>query len=188
MEIRHLNDMKEVLCDQEWAKTAQNFELYYMHRGVKEKDGLRYDITIIPSLMLGKEFGKTKGHEHLGPFQELYIVLKGQALYLIQKTKGSIVEDVYAVKAKKGQAVIVPTSYGHITINPAKKELIEANWTDEKCENIYDLFSKNHGACYYYTKTGWIKNKNYKSVPKLRLEKPLKSMPKNLDFLYGKSC
>jgi len=39
------------------------------------------------------------------------------------------------------------------------------------------------GACYFYTKSGWIKNKNYKFVPKIRFEKPLKEKPKNLDFL-----
>ena len=39
------------------------------------------------------------------------------------------------------------------------------------------------GAGYFYTKRGWIKNKNYAKIPKLRIEKPLKSKPKNLDFL-----
>jgi oxalate decarboxylase/phosphoglucose isomerase-like protein (cupin superfamily) len=39
------------------------------------------------------------------------------------------------------------------------------------------------GACYYYTKNGWIKNENYKNVPPLRFEESLKSEPTNLDFL-----
>ena len=174
MEIRYLNDMREALYDRKWARTAPNSELYYMYRGVKKKNGLRYDITIIPPRMLGREFVKTKGHEHLDSFQELYIVLSGQALYLAQKSRGKIIEDVFAVKAKKGEGIVIPAGYGHVTINPAKKELKEANWLDEKCQNVYDSFIRNRGACYYYTEKGWLKNRSYKKAPKLRFEKPLK--------------
>jgi len=183
-EIRFLYDLKEVLFDQKWLKKAADFPVYYMYRSVKKKNDLRYDITVIPSKMLGKEFVKTKGHKHSNNYGELYIVLKGKALYLIQKYKNRQIKDVYIVKAKKGSAVIVPPGYGHITINPSKKELIEANWIDEKCKNIYDLFIKKQGACYYYTKSGWVKNKNYEKIPKLRIEKPLKKPPKNLNFLH----
>ncbi len=175
--------MKMVLYDQKWAKKVPDFEVYYMYRGVKKKNGLRYDITVIPPRMLGKEFVKTKGHEHSGNYSEIYVVLKGETIYLIQKRKGNKIEDVYAVKAKKGSAIPVPRGYGHVTINSSKKELREANWSNEKCKNIYDLFEKKGGACYYYTKGGWIKNENYDIVPKLRFEKPLKRLPKNLDFL-----
>lgn len=184
-DIRYLSDMREVLYDQKWTKKAPNFKLYYMYRGIKKKAGLRYDITVIPPRMLGKEFVKTKGHEHSKKYGEIYIVLEGQALYLMQKSNNNEIEDVYAVKARKGQSIIIPPYYGHITINPSKKKLIEANWLCEKCKNIYDLFEKKQGACYYYLKSGWVKNKNYKLVPKLKFKKPLKGEPKNLDFLYG---
>jgi glucose-6-phosphate isomerase len=182
-EVRYLNDMKMVLYDQEWAKTVPNFPVYYMYRGIKRKNNLRYDITVIPPKMLGQEFPKTKGHEHSNKYGEVYIVLKGEAIYLIQKWKKNKIKDVYAVKAKKGNIVIIPPYYGHVTINPAKKDLKEANWISKKCKNIYDLFEKKQGACYYYTKKGWIRNKNYKKIPKLRFEKPSKKIPKNLNFL-----
>jgi len=184
-DIRHLDDMKEVLYDKKWAKEAPNLELYYMYRGVEEKDGLRYDITIMPPKILGEEFVKTKGHEHSGPFQELYIVLKGEAIYLMQKynqKKGEIM-DVFAVKAESGESVIIPADYSHVTINPAKTTLKMANWISKKCQGVYALFEKMEGACYYYTKKGWIKNANYDKVPRLRFKEPLKSIPENLDFL-----
>lgn len=185
-DIRYLNEMKKVLYDKKWVKEVPNFEVYYMYRGIKEKSGLRYDVTLLPPKMLGKEFVKTKGHEHSGNYGELYIVLKGQALYLIQKYKNQKIKDAYAIKAKRGEAVIIPPGYGHITINPSKKEeLIEANWLAQKCQNIYKLFEKKQGACYYYTKLGWIKNKTYGKIPKLHFKKPLKKIPKNLDFLKG---
>jgi len=185
MEIRFLNDMKEVLYDQQWAKTAPNLELYYMYRGVKKKDGLRYDVTVIPPRLLGQEFVKTKGHSHTGAHNEIYIVLKGQGLYLLQKSAGDKIDDVYAVKAKKGEIVVVPSYYSHITINPSKKETLkEANWVYETCQNVYDSFVKKQGAGYYFTAKGWIKNKRYGTVPKLRFEKPFKKwQPKLLKQL-----
>jgi len=181
-DIRHLSDMKEVVYDKEWLKTAPDLELYYMYRGLEEEDGLRYDITIVPSLMLGEEFNKTKGHEHVGKFGEVYIVLEGQAIYLMQRGK-DIIENVYAVKANKGDVIIIPPFYGHVTINSGKEELKMANWMADNVKSDYSLFEKKVGACYYYTKKGWTKNENYKNVPPLRFEEPLKSLPEDLSFL-----
>ena len=181
--VRYLDDMKDVLYDKEWAKTAPNLELYYMYRGVKKKNSLRYDITVIPPKLLGEEFVKTKGHEHYNKFSEVYIVLNGKAIFLIQKVTGESVEDVYAVETKETEVVIIPPDYAHFTINPSSEELKIGNWICEKCENNYEKIQKMRGACYYFTKLGWIKNKNYKKVPDLRFEKPLTSLPKNLDFL-----
>jgi len=182
-EIRFLFDLKKVIYDQEWLKKACNFEVYYTYRGVKTRGELRYDITKIKAKMLGREFFKTKGHEHSKSFQEVYRVLKGRAIFLLQKYKNRKVEDVYAVKARAGEVVVVPPYYGHITINPSKKDLKIANWISKKCQSSYNLFEKFRGACYYYTQKGWVKNKNYKKIPKLRFKKALKRMPKDLDFL-----
>lgn len=183
-DIRYLNDIKEVLYDKKWAETAPNLELYFMNRMIKEEDGLRYDITIIPSQMLGEEFVKTKGHYHVGDYGEIYIVLEGEGIYLMQKGDENKIEDVYAVKAKKGEAAAIPKGYGHVTINPSKKEdLKTANWILKEGKGDYSLFEKMKGACYFYTEKGWIKNENYKNVPPLRFENSLKSVPKNLNFL-----
>ncbi len=182
-DIRYLNDMKNVLQDKEWAKKAPNYELYYMYRGVKKEKGFRYNITVIPPRMLGKEFVKTKGHDHIGKFKEIYTILNGEAIYLFQKCKNKMVLDVYAIRAKKNESVLIPAGYGHITINPSKKILKEADWAVENCKNDYSFIEKMAGMCYYYTKSGWIKNENYKSVPKLKFKKPLKKIPKDLSFL-----
>ena len=185
-DVRYLDDMRKVLYDKKWAKTAPNFELYYMYRGLKKKKGLRYDITIIPPKMLGKEFVKTKGHYHIGSYGETYSVLRGKAIYLMQKEKRGKIIDAYYIKAKKGEHIVIPPHYAHITINPSlSEELKMANWVSEKCMSDYKKIEKKRGACYCYTKSGWVKNKNYKRVPKLHFKRPKKSMPKNLSFLYG---
>jgi len=189
-DIRCLDEMRNLLYDQDWAKNAPNFKLYYMYRGVKKKNGLRYDITIIPPKMLGKEFVKTKGNHNSNNFAEFYTVLRGEALILMQKIKGRVAKDAVAIGLKKGDSIIEPADYDVITINPSKQNLKIANWISEKNKNIYENVEKMNGACYFYTKSGWIKNKNYefhskKKIPKLRFEKPLKKIPKNLDFLYG---
>ncbi len=182
-DIRYLYDIKDVIYDKEWLKTAPNLELYYMYRGIKNEKGLRYDITVIPPKMLGEEFIKTKGNCNSDNFLELYTVLQGKVIFLLQKTEKGKIKDVIAIKAKKGDSVIDPAGYYIISINPSKKLLKLGNWIPRKNKNIYKEIEKMRGACYFYTKLGWIKNKNYKKIPKLRFEKPLKKMPRNLDFL-----
>ena len=184
-QIRHLNEMKNVLFDQEWAKGASDIPLYYMYRGIKEKGELRYDITVIPPRFLGREFVKTKGHHHLGKYGELYIVLSGEGLFLFQKDNNETVEDIYYIKAKKGDYIPVPPFYAHATINPSSEELKIANWVSKKCLSDYKRIEKMGGFCYYYTISGWVRNKNYKTIPEIHSKMPEKSEPKNLDFLYG---
>jgi glucose-6-phosphate isomerase len=184
-EIRYLDDMKIVLYDKAWAKAAPNFEVYYMQRGIEEKDGLRYDITIIPPKMLGQEFVKTKGHYHIGGYQELYIVLEGAGFFLMQKRGEGKIQDVCYVEAAKGDCVLVPSFYGHVTINPTPARLKMGNWISKEYKADYESIETKGGFSYYYTQAGWIKNKNYEKVPELRFETPLESMPINLDFLKG---
>ncbi len=187
-DVRRLYDMEKVIYDKKWLKKTSNSDLYYMYRGIKRKGGLRYDITIVPAKMLGSEFVKTKGHEHIGNYGEIYIVLEGKAIYLMQKRKGKEITDVFAIKAKKGDVAIIPSGYGHITINPSKKDDLKmANWMADKVKSDYTPILKMEGACYYYIEKGWIKNKNYKKVPKLRFKKARKTMPKSLDFLRRNS-
>jgi len=184
-ESRKLKELKEVLLDEKLAKKDPEKEIYYMIRGVSFFENLRFDITIFPPMLLGKEYLKTKGHFHLGNFGELYQVLEGEGIFLLQKGKEEV-KDVYFVRAKKYQFVKIPQGYGHVTINPTKKTLIVGNWILDKVKSEYQSFEKLKGACYYFTKNGWVKNKNYKIVPKLKEKKPLKRLPKNLDFLFGK--
>lgn len=182
-DIRTIKDIENVLFDERTAKANPEQELYYMYRGIKEENDLRYDITVIPPFLMGDEFVKTKGHFHSSGHSEMYIVLEGEAIFLMQKGTDNV-EDIYAVKAVKDDIVIVNKEYGHITINPSARETLKmANWVSIKCQSDYAPIEEKKGAAYFYTIKGWIKNNNYKEVPEMRFEEPLKEAPKNLDFL-----
>jgi glucose-6-phosphate isomerase len=191
-DIRYLNDIREVLYDQTFAKTAENVELYFMYRKLKIEHELRYDITVIPPRMLGPEFVKTKGHVHAGFYGEVYMVLEGEGLYFAQKGNEEKIDDAFVVAAAKGDVILIPAGYGHVTINPSHETLKTANWVAENDKGNFEPFVKNQGACYYYVESAatgrasWIKNEHHKNVPELRFEEPLKDVPKDLDFLRAK--
>ncbi|NYT02456.1 MAG: glucose-6-phosphate isomerase [Methanosarcinales archaeon] len=177
--------MSEVLYDQEWLKGQENLELYYMYRDLylsrADRDrllehDLRYDITVIPPRTLGSEYVKTAGHYHpLVPGQsvsypEIYEVLEGEALYLLQNEDAS---DVVAVKATAGDKVLIPPGYGHITINPSNKRLKMANFIARSFSSNYGPIKERKGAAYYCTTQGYVRNREYPSPGDLRQASPL---------------
>jgi glucose-6-phosphate isomerase len=179
-DIRLLYDMSEVIYDKAWLAKAENVELYYMYRDLflsrADRDtlidqGLRYDITIIPPAMLGMEYVKTAGHYHPLPpggrvsYPELYEVLEGSAVYLLQKRDLS---DVVAVYASAGDKVLVPPDYGHITINWSNRILKMANLVDRSFSSIYDPIKERGGGAYFYTTQGFIKNERCPEAAELR--------------------
>lgn len=197
-DLRHLDDVRMVLADQEFLpadRQVPNQIIYYMYRKLKVENGLRYDVTVIPPRMFGNEFVKTKGHIHAGFYGEVYMVLEGEGIYLAQLGDENEIKDVFAVHGKKGDVIIIPAGYGHVTINPGPGQLKTANWIAENDKGDFSMFEKNQGGCYYYlaapsTGSGqagqWIKNPRYKNVPPLRFEEPLKKVPKDLSFLKAK--
>jgi len=198
-DVRRLFDMKEVILDQNWLAGADDFELYYMYRDLslsradKEKllqQDLRYDITIIPPNMLGREYIKTAGHYHpLVPgssvtYPELYEVLEGEALYLLQNQDLSDVVAVYACATDK---VLVPPGYGHITINRSNKTLKMANYVARSFSSLYDPIQEKRGGAYFFTKDGWVKNNRCPEAAELRRsEAPDNSSLRKLGLAKGR--
>ena len=181
---RRLKQMKRVVYDKEFAKENPDLKLYEVYRNVKHDKDLRYDITIIQPRMLGDEFVRTKGNRNKNGFQELYTVIEGKALFLLQKFNDKRVEDVFAVKARAKESVIIPPEYWVVIINPSKEETLETeNWVSNKTENEYKELEKMKGPCYFYTSRGWVKNEEYEKVPEIKDEASLKDEPESLDFL-----
>jgi glucose-6-phosphate isomerase len=176
--IRTIEDMRTVLHDLEstWDKP-----LYFMYRDVAkttsdrqwlQEHNLRYDITVIPPAVLGREFVKTKGHHHPRnahgiEYPELYEVLGGFGHFLMQNNDLS---DVFMVLAQQGDLVLIPAGYGHVTINPSLKEtLVMANLVATDFTSEYAAFEHMQGAAYYELSThGIIRNYKYIYAPPIR--------------------
>jgi glucose-6-phosphate isomerase len=102
---------------------------------------------------------------------------------LTQKEEDGKIKDVCYAKATKGDCVQVPPLYGHVTVDTTSRTLKMGNWISKECQSDYKSIETKRVFSYYYTQAAWIKNRNYKEVPKLRSAMPLESMPTDLDFL-----
>lgn len=193
MYSKKLSDLSAVLRDP-FFSPAQDKVAYDVCRGEDKKisteGDLQYDLTKIYPGVVGKELYKTAGHYHSGGYAELFEVIEGELITILQKddeAEGEVSE-AYAVKARPGDRVIILPDYGFCSINPStEKELIISNWIDTKAQNQYEIIEKNRGLCYYITNTGStgvspIKNPAYKKAPELIWLKPQK-LPKELESL-----
>jgi len=203
-EVRTLKDMESVLFNKRFlANASRDMTLYYMFRDVSKNEadankiaqlGLRYDITIIPPNNLGVEFVKTAGHYHPCPdgskltYPEMYGVLEGEAHYLLQKREeeepgSEKITDVIVVKAQKGDTVIIPPDYGHVTINPSESTLKMANWVARAFSSIYEPIEQRKGAAYFELTYGeFIKNDEYEDVPAIRFLQPEETWSRGLEL------
>ncbi len=189
-DIRRLHDLRDVAFDTAWFEDASDRDAYYMYRDLWltptdadtiKRHQLRYDITIIPPLQMGLEFVKTYGHYHprVNPkrgytYPEVYEVLDGDAHYLLQRAQNEhSVDEVILVKATRGDKVIVPPNYGHVTINPSEKTLKMANWVSRSFESLYEPYTQLHGGAYYELINGrLLPNQAYANVPEIRVVYP----------------
>lgn len=167
-DIRTFGQMRPVLAHPEKESGLEpESPTYFMYRGVEKFRSIRYDITRILSLDISGECNKTFGHSHPKSrsgtaYSEIYEVLEGSAHFLLQKISQLGVEDAALLSAKKGDKLLIPPGYGHVTINPGKKDLVLANLVYEGFESDYSLYAQRRGACFYETADGKLaRNKNY---------------------------
>jgi len=175
--VRRLSDMLEVLYDASFVQKADlNQPLYFMYRDIARPEDrqlfieiqLRYDVTIMLPTTLGLEYNKTLGHYHPKAsgnltYMEVYEVLHGKAHYLLQKVSNNEVLDVVLVEASEGDKIVIPSGYGHITINPSTNDcLVMSNLVCRSFKSIYGPIKKLRGGAYYELTTGeLIPNNNY---------------------------
>jgi len=175
--VRTVGDMRAVLKEPDCPFHGP---LYFMYRDLARSPqdhawlrsrNVRYDLTVIPPAVLCGEKVKTKGHYHptnqsgVG-YPEVYEVLEGSAHYLLQARDLS---DVVLIKANAGDRVIIPPSYGHVTINPGNSRLSMANLVSTAFSSDYREYETMQGAAYYELADGsLIKNPRYSRIPPLR--------------------
>ncbi|MEM2128279.1 MAG: glucose-6-phosphate isomerase family protein [Candidatus Methanomethylicaceae archaeon] len=183
-EPRFLRDLKPVLRNPEFI-TDQNSGkvLYMMYRSVVvdpmhsesfRMHSVRFDITVMDSYLLDREPNKTLGHVHPEAvpgfsYPELYQVLHGRAVYLLQRLHDSRarVSEFLAVEAGPGDAVLIPPNYGHVTVNVGECQLVMANLVSTRFSSNYGPYKELRGASYYLLKDGVLEpNPNYPDPPK----------------------
>jgi glucose-6-phosphate isomerase len=177
--VRRLEEMSAVLFNQNFVNDKNGGSpLYYVFRnaGVRfnptvfEAHSVRYDITVLSPYDLGGEFNKTLGHYHplaegLLGFPEIYEVIYGEAMFIMQKKMDGPKYDVRVIHGVKGDRVLVPPNYGHITVNVGKSDLIIANLVDSTFLSEYDEIKKMHGGCVYVLKNrNVVINQSYGNV------------------------
>ncbi len=161
---RSVSELSEVLMDPK--KSGPEGIAYYMYRDIYMHENLRYDVTVIPPRMFGEEFVKTYGHYHPEAkeglsYPEVYQILNGEAVFIMQKPRRDDSLDCIITKCKKGDVVFVPPNYGHVMVNPDKNStLVSANVVSSSFSSLYEEYKENHGAAYYYTKEGLVQNLN----------------------------
>lgn len=192
---RTLEELRTVLEDPQ----AEGPEIiYWMYRntgrkidaGIQEGHDLRYDLSCFRSVMLGREYMKTSGHYHPNvpgqqvAYPEIYEVLYGEALYVMQKVKdyGAApdevqVEDTIIVRVRAGQKIIMPPGYGHVTVNTLQVPLLMSNWVSNRFSSFYGSVEKCRGFGWYVVQqngqVGYERNPLYQlGVPQYRVAEP----------------
>ena len=161
--------------------------VYDVYRGIRypsdkaifDRFQYRYDITVIFDGTVGPERKKTSGHYHgftperTATYAEVYEVIKGRALYVLQKSfnfenlEGEIqIEDVKLAVVDEGEAIIIPPNYGHCSVNIGSGPLIFSNLAYVPCSVHYDRVKSYRGMSFYIHKNGGdykiVPNPNYK--------------------------
>lgn len=123
--------------------------------------GLRYDSTVIMAGHAGAEFKKTAGHFHCEvpgkqmSFPELYQVVKGRAIFVMQKVDDCrkegrmVVEDAILAEAGPGETVVIPPDYGHCTVNISDETMVFINLVACASQNFYGSVKASAGMCCY---------------------------------------
>ncbi|MFH1521299.1 MAG: glucose-6-phosphate isomerase family protein [Candidatus Micrarchaeota archaeon] len=184
--VRLLNQMKKTLMKD--VDGTDNPEMYYMFRNVYHNNDLRYDVTIIPARDIEGECAKTYGHYHPAKdnglqYPEVYQILNGNAVFLLQKKNRNGSVDTLLIHAKEKEVILIPPGYGHVSINPGEDMLVLCNLVYDKFESLYCDFEDNRGGAYYYRKGGEIvQNSNY------MVQRNEWITPQQLNEKYGFSC
>lgn len=122
---------------------------------------LRYDSTVIMAGDANGEFKKTAGHFHCEvpgkgmSYPELYQVIKGKALFVMQKVDDChksgkmVVQDAILAEVDAGEAIVIPPDYGHCTINISDETMVFINLVSCDSDNFYDSVKASAGMCCY---------------------------------------
>ena len=185
MAVRTHQEMKDVIMSPE---SSGPDIYYYMIRGGSDKK----NVTVLESGTVGGEYIKAYGHYHVDDLGEIYNVLSGQGIMLLQKRKvlndGMVINDevdwVKAIFISPGNVVNIDPKIGHLIINIGEEWLVTSDnspvaiSTEERASwpvhADYKPVKDLQGFAYYVVKSvdgpSFIKNLNYKNTPEIIVE------------------
>jgi glucose-6-phosphate isomerase, archaeal len=124
---RSHDKMREVLMHPDAPGPAVH---YHMTRGGSDQR----NVTTWEPGTVGGEYIKAYGHYHVGDLDEVYWILLGEGVALIQKRaegpNGPIddeIEAAYAVHVKPGDSLYMPSGWGHLVVNIGKTFFVTAD-------------------------------------------------------------
>ncbi|MGX8680433.1 MAG: glucose-6-phosphate isomerase family protein, partial [bacterium] len=191
--------MRDVLMEPDCATHQIVYRVYRDIARMKDRPRLQIkkmhlDLTVIAPGLVGTEFNKGTGHYHptlLGgvPEAEIYQVLKGELIFVLQKTtdlSNFQVEDLEVVRLKEGEIIIVPPYYGHSFVNIADEVSVAANLTVNYLDVNREVIRERQGmAVYIVSEDGQVKtviNPNYDHLPDIRFGIPEERAEYQIDF------
>lgn len=158
-------EMKDVFMD---PKAPGVKEPYFVISGEGGQN-----ITIITPGTNGSEFNKTYGHYHTFQEVEIYHVVYGQGVLLMQRNdEEGEVKEVRIVGLRPGSTIEVPSGYGHTIANIGKNYLVVIdNSPATPKSKTSDLIKEKHGLVYYIVdkkgEVGFEPNPNYRLHPQI---------------------
>ncbi len=189
--IRSVHELSGVFLEE--PKLVCNDAAYFMYRGVYnvsdkgifEKNNIRYDTTVIPPRKVGNEFIKTLGHRH--NCAEVYEVLNGKAIYLMQNE-----EEAISTEINLFGFMYILRNHDHITINPFDEVLVMSNIVKEDVKSDYEIIKSKKGMSFFFMEDNhekkFIRNKNYKEMMlKIKEQSNFLSVPLYSAFLFNPS-
>jgi glucose-6-phosphate isomerase len=203
---KNAGQMRGLLADERNLPTTETcYDVYRRIRNPEdqellEKKQFSYDITIIMDGEINGERKKTSGHyhgynpEHTATYPEVYEVIKGTALYVMQRAdnfdsspENVDIDDLILAVVKEGETIIIPPNYGHCSVNVGTGPLIFSNLAFIPCPIHYDPVKHYHGMSYYIMKEqGKLKvtaNGHHSKKPPLKFAR-VKENPK-LGITFG---
>jgi glucose-6-phosphate isomerase len=183
-QVRRLKELEPVLYDRKYCRHPYlEMPVYEIYRDCCNNEAkrlllrhdLRYDLTVMPPLLIGEEYVKTMGHYHLpngsvGSHPEVFEVLEGEARFILQEEHSEKVVKVMLLTVKEGEKVVVPGDQGHVMINASSRRLVTGNLLSRNCIQTYDQYIKRRGAAFYVLNGGTcVRNTCYPEVPEVRL-------------------
>lgn len=159
------SELKEVLMDPKAEGVKEPYSVILGEAG--------QNITVVTPGKNGNEFNKTIGSFHTYPGIEIYHIVYGQGVLVMQRNdEEGEAKEFRVVGLRPGLMVEVPAGYGHTLINVGKTYLvaIDSSPATVQSQNAEPV-KKKHGLAYYVVdkkgEVGFEANPNYKMHPQV---------------------